>query len=141
MSTLKMSHLNPFLRTRTTQIEMVLVGQAIRQGLRIAGRIDRKYNLNKLFVEKYVPPGYRKTVNRITDLALTASGGYSLYNIWDDLTNNAVPPKLQTSYRFRKTYSRNKFDYRRGYKYGSFRNNRRRRCIRPRYNKRSSYRR
>ncbi len=47
---------------------MVLIRTAITQGLRIAGRIDRKYNINKIFVEKYVPPGYRRYVRAAFDI-------------------------------------------------------------------------
>ncbi len=64
---------------------MVLVGTAIRQGLRIAGRIDRKYNINKIFVDKYVPPGYRKNVRLAFDVAGTLGGGYGIYNLIQSL--------------------------------------------------------
>ncbi len=65
----------------------------IRTGLRLASRIDRKYNLNKIFVEKYVPPGYRKLVNRFFDIGLTLSGGYGIYNalIAPDTPGNSAP--------------------------------------------------
>ncbi len=73
---------------------MVLVGQAIRQGLRIAGKIDRKYNINKIFIDKYVPPGYRKTTRQIVDIAGIIGGGYGIYNALiapDSPGNDAIP--------------------------------------------------
>ncbi len=92
-------------------------GSAIRQGLRIAGRIDRKYNINKIFVEKYVPPGYRQTVRRIFDITGTLGGGYGLYNAYQSLIapdtpgNRAFPPfqpqtKTGTPYQTRGRQSR-----------------------------------
>ncbi len=59
---------------------MVYLHSAVRTGFRIAGKIDKKYNINKLFVDKYVPPGYRKNVNRIFDAVGTLGGGYGIYN-------------------------------------------------------------
>ncbi len=46
---------------------MVAIGRAVRTGLRIAGKIDRKYNINKIFIDKYVPPGYRKLARTAVD--------------------------------------------------------------------------
>ncbi len=57
----------------------------VRQGLRLAGKIDRKYNINKIFIEKYFPPGYRKPAGRIVDIAGTLGGGYGLYGFLEDL--------------------------------------------------------
>ncbi len=88
---------------------MVLVGQAIRQGLRIAGKLDKKYNINKIFVDKYVPPGYRKTVNRIFDIVGTAGGAYGIYNafIAPDTPGNDGTVQYKKRY-VSKTYSQNK---------------------------------
>ncbi len=87
-------------------------GTAIRQGLRIAARIDQKYNINKIFVQKYVPPGYRNVVNKIFDIVGTAGGGYGLYSgiqslIAPDSPGNqiAIPQKkLRISYKTRTSY-------------------------------------
>ena len=88
---------------------------AIRQGLRIVGKIDRKYNINKIFVSKYVPPGYRKTANTLIDLAGTVGGGYGLYNFAQTLLAPDTPGNddaLRTIQRKKqygtKTYSQNK---------------------------------
>ncbi len=54
-------------------------GTAIKRGFQIAGRIDQKYNLHKIFIQKYAPPGYRKTLNKIVDIAGTLGGGYGIY--------------------------------------------------------------
>ncbi len=70
---------------------MVLIGQAVKSGLRLAGKIDKKYNLNKIFIQKYVPPGYRKTANRIVDIAGTLGGGYGLYNFVESLYAPSTP--------------------------------------------------
>ncbi len=56
---------------------MTLVA-GIKQAVRLAGRIDQKYNLNKIFIQKYVPPGYRKQANKIVDIAGTLGGGYGI---------------------------------------------------------------
>ncbi len=58
---------------------------AIKQGIRIIGRIDRKYNLNKIFIQKYVPPGYRKTANKLVDIAGTVGGGYGIVRFVETL--------------------------------------------------------
>ncbi len=60
-------------------------GTALKQGLRIAGRIDRKYNINKIFVQKYVPPGYRNKVNKIFDIVGALGGGYGIYQFVQSL--------------------------------------------------------
>ncbi len=36
-------------------------------------------------MEKYVPPGYRKTANRLIDIAGTLGGGYGIYNFVQSL--------------------------------------------------------
>ncbi len=126
---------------------MVLLRTAIKQGLRIAGRIDKKYNINKIFVDKYVPPGYRKTVNRIFDIGLTASGGYGIYNAINSLIAEDTPgnraqipfKKFTPSYRQSKTRSGrtgrfdSRYSTRQYFHKGS-------RCPSPRKYKRSSYR-
>ncbi len=81
--------------------------RAVKTGLRIAGRIDQKYNVNKIFVNKYVPPGYRKLTNRIFDIAGTLAGGYGLYGfinslIAPDSPGNSAPIPFQK--QFPQTY-------------------------------------
>ncbi len=94
---------------------MVLIGQAIKSGIRIAGRLDRKYNLNKIFIEKYVPPGYRKTANRIVDIAGTIAGGYGLsqYLNAPETPGNENGVPLQKKKYVTKTYKSNKTRFRR----------------------------
>ncbi len=58
---------------------------AIKRGFAIAGKIDKKYNLNKIFIDKYFPPGYRKTAHKIVDIAGVAGGGYGIYNFIQSL--------------------------------------------------------
>ncbi len=84
---------------------------ALKQGLRIAGRIDQKYNLNKIFIQKYVPPGYRKTANRLVDIAGTLGGGYGIVKFVESLYapdtpgNSAIPFKPQKQFRkYRQSY-------------------------------------
>ncbi len=48
---------------------MVAALRALRTGLQIAGKIDKKYNINKIFIDKYVPPGYRKVAGFAYDAA------------------------------------------------------------------------
>ncbi len=105
---------------------------AIKRGLRIAGRIDQKYNVNKIFVNKYVPPGYRKYVNKIFDIAGLFSGGYGIYSAINSFIapetpgngaqipfKNVVKTYKQNKTRFRSTvcygprYTRKKSTYRR----------------------------
>ncbi len=84
----------------------------LRTGLRIAGRIDQKYNINKIFVNKYVPPGYRKLTNRIFDIVGTAGGGYGLYQGLQSLLAPDSPgnmdaiqtPKFRKQFTSRKSY-------------------------------------
>ncbi len=71
--------------------QQLAYGQIIRQGLRIAGRIDRKYNINKIFVQKYVPPGYRKSVNKVFDVVGALGGGYGLYKTIQSLSAPDTP--------------------------------------------------
>ncbi len=105
---------------------MVAIGTAIRTGLRLAGRIDKKYNINKIFVEKYVPPGYRKTVNRIFDVAGTLGGGLGIYNTIQSLYapdtpgNDAIPQiqrkRFTPSKSYKTRYRQTKRDYCRNYR-------------------------
>ncbi len=57
----------------------------IKRGLYLAGRIDKKYNLNKIFIDKYLPPGYRKGAYKIVDVAGALGGGYGIYNFIQSL--------------------------------------------------------
>ncbi len=75
-------------------------GTAIRRGFTIAGKIDKKYNLNKIFINKYVPPGYRKTANKIVDITGALGGGYGLYRfaqslLAPDTPGNSAPIPFQ----------------------------------------------
>ncbi len=95
-------------------------GSAIRQGLRIAGKIDRKYNLNKIFIQKYVPPGYRTRANKLVDIAGTLGGGYGIYNFINSLIaedspgNSAQIPFKKSKFTSRKSYkTRGRFTRRR----------------------------
>ncbi len=92
-------------------------GTAIRQGLRIAGRIDRKYNINKIFIDKYAPPGWRPGLRKIVDIAGTLGGGYGIYkyvtSFQDDdggLEQDGLPTenviKTDKSYQTRGRYPR-----------------------------------
>ncbi len=78
----------------------------IRQGLKLAGKIDRKYNLNKIFIQKYVPPGYRKTANKIVDIAGIIGGGYGIYNalIAPDSPGNSAQIPFQKQPQTYKPY-------------------------------------
>ncbi len=85
-------------------------GQIIRQGLRLAGKVDRKYNINKIFVQKYVPPGYRNRVNKIFDIVGALGGGYGLYNAYQSLNapdtpgNSAQIPFKKQQFKASKSY-------------------------------------
>ncbi len=98
---------------------LVAAGQAVKIGLRFVQKVDKKYNLNKIFVDKYVPPGYRKIVNAIYDVAITGGGLYALY---EGLTSGTTPdiedgfqtpvkyvsktsPTYKTRYRQSRRYS------------------------------------
>ncbi len=104
---------------------MVLVGQAIRSGLRLAGKIDRKYNINKIFIDKYVPPGSRKLARQIVDIAGIAGGAYGLYQylIADDSPGNgaSIPfRKLPQTSKSYKTRGRSAVRFRRSCKPRSY---------------------
>ncbi len=90
-------------------------GSAIRRGLQLAGKIDKKYNLNKIFIDKYVPPGYRKTAYKIVDVTGALGGGLGLYrfaqSLYEDFSeprSNAIPSQKYIS----KTYKSYKTRYR-----------------------------
>ncbi len=92
-------------------------GTTIKRGFTLAGKIDKKYNLNKIFIDKYFPPGYRKPAHKIVDIAGALGGGYGLYafakGIYDDMTfqpgNNAPFSQQNDGYA---SYSKNKTRYR-----------------------------
>ncbi len=93
---------------------MAIVG-VLKQGLRIAGRIDRKYNINKIFVEKYVPPHLRSRTRKIIDIAGTLGGSYGLIRFIEslyapDTPGNYAAPLPRKEYT--KTYKSNKTRYR-----------------------------
>ncbi len=116
---------------------MVYLRTAIKTGFRIAGRIDKKYNLNKIFVDKYVPPGYRKTANRLIDIAGAVGGGYGIYRyITDDTLVNGGFSKIQprNGYAPSKPYKTRSGPAKRySSRYSSkFPSNRYRRCSCPR---------
>ncbi len=58
---------------------------AIKRGIYLAGRIDKKYNINKIFIDKYVPPGYRKSLYKIVDIAGTLGGEYGIVRFIESL--------------------------------------------------------
>ncbi len=86
------------------------LSSTIKKAIGIAGRIDQKYNVNKIFVNKYVPPGYRKYINKIFDIAGTVSGGYGLYSFIESLYapdtpgNGGTIPFKKTKFKTGKSY-------------------------------------
>ncbi len=83
----------------------------LKQAVRIAGKIDRKYNLNKIFIQKYVPPGYRTRANKLVDIAGTLGGGYGIVRFVESLyaadsPGNGAPiyQKKKQQYTPRKSY-------------------------------------
>ncbi len=117
------------------------ISTVIRQGLRLAGKIDRKYNINKIFIEKYFPPNLRQPARRIVDIAGALGGGYSVYGVisnfidddgleQDNGFSQTFQPRSKTRPQY-KAYSGQSRDY-------SYRN--KNKC--PPYNRRrrSSYR-
>ncbi len=86
-------------------------GTAIKRGFQIAGRIDKKYNLNKIFIDKYAPPGWKPGLRKIVDIAGTLGGGYGIYQFIQSLNAPDSPgnggfPEIQQRQRFttRKSY-------------------------------------
>ncbi len=111
---------------------------ALKRGLQIAGRIDQKYNINKIFIQKYVPPGYRKTANKLVDITGTIGGGYGIVRFIESLyapdtpgMSGQIPFKPKAS-----TYQQDKARLRRTGRSGS---RKRRKCIPANYSRRSSY--
>lgn len=64
---------------------------ALRKALYFAGRIDQKYNINKIFIQKYAPPHYRKRLNKLVDIGGTLGGGYGIYNAINTLIAPDTP--------------------------------------------------
>ncbi len=95
----------------------------IKRGLYLAGRIDKKYNINKIFIDKYAPPGYRKTLNRIVDIGATLGGGYGIYNfaqslIAEDSPGNSAPIPFKKFSKTGKSYkTRGRFPVRSSRRY------------------------
>ncbi len=56
--------------------------------MRLTGKIDRKYNINKIFIDKYFPPGYRKTAHKIVDVTGALAGGYGIYGLASSLLDD-----------------------------------------------------
>ncbi len=83
---------------------------AVKQGLRLAGKIDRKYNLNKIFIQKYVPPHQRKFANKLVDIAGTLGGGYGIVRFIESLYSPDTPgnggsiPFQKQRFTTRKSY-------------------------------------
>ncbi len=74
----------------------------VKRGLQIAGRIDQKYNINKIFIQKYVPPGYRKTANKIVDIAGTLGGGYGIVRYLESLYADDSPGNAPNGFQQKK---------------------------------------
>ncbi len=65
---------------------LLFVGSLTR-AIRIAHKVGQKYKYfdpNKRFIRKYVPPGYRRNVEIITDIAMGGGLLYEAYNIIKD---------------------------------------------------------
>ncbi len=107
--------------------------QGLKQGLRIAGKIDRKYNLNKIFIQKYVPPGYRARANKLVDIAGTLGGGYGIVRFLESLYAPETPGN-GASIPFKK-YAPPGQSYKTRYRYTSRRTTRRDYCPRPNQNR------
>ncbi len=108
--------------------------RAVRTGLTVLGKIDRKYNINKIFIEKYVPPGYRKLVSRIFDIGITSAGIVSLYDYLStpstDTTGGSPVQQQERNYSQSQKYSGRNFSRSRS---------RRRDYCKPRNMRRKSY--
>ncbi len=98
----------------------------LKQGLKIAGKIDRKYNLNKIFIQKYVPPGYRSRANKIVDIAGSLGGGYGIVRFIESLYAEDTPGNRATI-PFKKQYpsgkpyqTRSRFPIRSSYRNNNF---------------------
>ncbi len=84
---------------------------AVKQALKIVGKIDNKYNLNKIFIQKYVPPGYRSRANKIVEIAGALGGGYRIVRFVESLYAPDTPgngasnfPQKQPRFTSRKPY-------------------------------------
>ncbi len=99
----------------------MVVITGIKRGLKLLGRIDNKYNINKIFIDKYAPPGWRPGLYKIVEIAGALGGGYGIYNYVNTLIapetpgNDVVPPirpkqryvpKTGKSYQTRGRYTR-----------------------------------
>ncbi len=84
---------------------MVAYGAAIRTGLRIAGRIDKKYNINKIFIEKHVPPQWRRPAGLAFDVAGLVGTGIAIYSYLTENSNNGIlAPQVYEPYATYKQY-------------------------------------
>lgn len=63
----------------------------LKQVVRIVGRIDRKYNINKIFIDKHVPPHLRGPARKLVDIAGTLGGGYGLVKFVESLYASDSP--------------------------------------------------
>ncbi len=105
-----------------------MVITAVKRALTLAGRIDQKYNINKIFIQKYAPPHYRKTLNKIVDIAGTLAGGYGLYNAINALIAEDSPGiGAQIPFRKKQFTTGKSYKTRSGYT----RRRSQRYCIRP----------
>ncbi len=83
----------------------------LKQALKIAGRIDRKYNINKIFIDKHVPPHLRSPARKLVDIAGTLGGGYGIVRFVESLyaadtpgNGATIPFKRTKQYTSRKSY-------------------------------------
>ncbi len=94
------------------RLKKTAIIRAIKEATKIAARIDNKYNLNKIFIQKYVPPGYRSRANKIVEIGGALGGGYGIIRFIESLYapdtpgNHAVPLPAKTPKQFtsRKSY-------------------------------------
>ncbi len=101
---------------------MVLVGQAIRTSVKTLIRIDKRYRYldptNK-FIQKYVPPGYRKRAFKIKRYVDVAIGGALIYDVIDEIYNGFQTGNGPKAYKQYKTYRGHKYYNTRSNKYYS----------------------
>ncbi len=101
---------------------------AIKKGLYIAGKIDRKYNLNKIFIDKYAPPHWRRPLHKIVDISGSLAGGYGIYNAINSYIAPETPgndgfsspwssPQTRKQNQARRGYPRRKYTRRRKFQY------------------------
>ncbi len=108
--------LKPIRQTKMTLISLIPKGIRIARKLQRIGRKYQRLDINEKFIQKYVPPGYRKTARIITGTLLT---GTLIYNIYEELSNIGPIPSKPTSGNINKKYIRNKQYSRRRSQYGS----------------------